>query len=350
MNQEQFLNTLRRLLRTLPPEDLEQVVEYYREMIQDKVESGQSEEEAVYELGNVYDLAQKILSENPRRRPKNVKKIVLISLASVIGVCVIVAAVGLVSHGLHRVTKVEQKYLVTVPGQTDDYTYKTQTAQPDGVHSVVINAKNKAVIVKSWDNAQIQVTYATNSLQHYKIGTANGEFFVKNTEQNTMKSRWNWHDSDDEPSITVMLPKDYSGDLRIETVNSFINTSDFQKLGDLHCKTANSAISVTDISAKNLDFQTQNASINLTNVEASAKISADTQNAQIGFNNIAAPDILLQTQNALITGTVKGREDDYTVEANTTNAISNLQNHSGGAKRLTVKTTNAIIDVHFADS
>lgn len=348
MNQEQFLNTLRRLLRKLPLEELEQVVEYYREMIADKIESGQPEEEAVRGLGNVYELARRILAENPRRRPKNTAKVALIALASVLGVCVIAA--GAVGWGIRRGALPDRTKSIPAPGAAGNYTYKTQTAGADGVRSVCIDAENKAVIVKPWDSRQIQVKYATNDDQRYEFGTADGTFSVRNTENGGMKFGWNWNDSGGKPSITVMLPKDYSGDLRIVTENSDIRASDFQKLGDLRCVTANSTITVDGVSAKDLTFRTQNAAINLKNVAASGKISADTQNAQIGFDGIAAPDISLETQNALITGTIRGKEDDYTVEAETTNAISNLQSSSGGAERLTVKTTNAIISVRFEDS
>jgi uncharacterized membrane protein len=93
MNKEQFLAALRRLLRELPTDELERILEYYREMIEDKVENGQTEEEAVRGLGDIRALAQKILAENPNRRPRNVGKIVLIAVLSLLGVFVVAGIV-----------------------------------------------------------------------------------------------------------------------------------------------------------------------------------------------------------------------------------------------------------------
>lgn len=348
MNKQQFLTSLRRLLRELPTEERERILAYYREMIEDKVESGQTEQDAVLGLGNVYSLAQKILAENPNRRPKSAGKIILITAFSLIGVCII-AGISIGFAAWHSVWS-------QIPGSSSvsqlsgHYVNKTQTQKADGINSLIISAENKAVIIKPWDSAQIQVNYDTNAYQHYDFSMANGTFSIKNTESGggwtNWTNGWNWNDQNT-PTITIMLPTKYNGTILIDTTNSYINASSFSGLQKLRCETTNSAIKVDDLSAKDLEFQTENAAIELKNVTASEKIDADTQNAKIGLSNISAPDIALQTQNALITGTIHGREEDYSIEAQTTNAISNLENRSGGSKKLSVETTNAIIDVRF---
>lgn len=65
MNQEQFLEEIRRRLRGLPEQDVENTLAYYREMIQDRMEDGLSEEEAVAALGRPEDIAAQILMETP---------------------------------------------------------------------------------------------------------------------------------------------------------------------------------------------------------------------------------------------------------------------------------------------
>lgn len=51
MSKEQFLRMLHSLLKDLPEDELERIIGYYREMIEDKVESGQTEQQAVAGLG-----------------------------------------------------------------------------------------------------------------------------------------------------------------------------------------------------------------------------------------------------------------------------------------------------------
>ncbi len=65
MNKEQFLLALYDALRGLPVEDVERSIAYYREMIDERVEDGMSEEEAVAALGSVDEIAEQILSEVP---------------------------------------------------------------------------------------------------------------------------------------------------------------------------------------------------------------------------------------------------------------------------------------------
>lgn len=348
MNKEQFLATLRRLLRELMPDERERILAYYREMIEDKVESGQTEEEAVQSLGNVYALAQKILVENPNRRPRNTGKIALITVFSILGVCIIASIV--IGFGAAHAVQSQLSGAFAASRYSDNYVYKTKTEKSDGVGNVVIHAENKAVVIEPGSAGQIQVNYAEDAYERYDFSTENGTFSVNNTESGrgwtNWSNGWRWWSSN-RPTITLMLPKDYTGTILVDTTNSYIKASNFAGLGKLRCETENSAITVNDLSAKDLEFRTKNAAINCTNVTASEKIDAGTTNAQIGLNGIASPDISLQTKNALISGLIRGQEDDYTISAQTTNAISNLKDRAGGKNKLTVETTNAIIDVRF---
>lgn len=65
MNKEMFLDELRRRLSRLPQEDIEERIAYYEEMIDDRIEDGVSEEEAVSGIGSVETIARQIMSEIP---------------------------------------------------------------------------------------------------------------------------------------------------------------------------------------------------------------------------------------------------------------------------------------------
>lgn len=345
MNKIQFLAALRRLLKSLPEEESEKILAYYREMIEDKVESGWSEEDAVQEFGNVYALAEKILAENPRRRPKNTARVVLITVVSVFCViCLVTVMLTWLFQTKYLTGSVDSIVHTAINQTTNDYEYQTRDISAEGITSVSISAENKAVVFQPWNNSKIEVKYPTAQGQTYDFKCSGASYKVINKD-NT-KIHWKWGD-DNTPAITVMLPENYSGDVQVDTTNCYVKLDSFQKFGTISCETTNSAISVDDLSAGSLSFETTNAAINLKNVKAAQKIEADTKNAQIGLQKVESPDISLHTTNALITGTIAGRKDDYSVEAHTTNAISNLQNRSGGNKKLTVETTNAIINLDF---
>jgi hypothetical protein len=341
MNKIQFLATLRRLLKALPEDELEQILAYYRETIESKVRSGWSEEDAVNDFGNVYALAEQILAQHPRRRPRNIGRIVLIALVVVLCVAALVAVPACLLQIRH--TGNVRSVVETLVGETIDYEYQTRDISADGITAVNISAENKAVVFQLWNNDKIEVKYPTAKGQTYDFDCTGGSYTVINKSKG--KLRWNW--SDHTPTITVMLPENYSGDVQVDTTNCYVKLERFQKIGTIRCSTTNSAIMVNDISARSLSFMTTNAAIDLKEVAAAEKIEANTKNAQIGLLKVESPDISLQTTNALVTGTIVGREEDYTISAYTTNAVSNLQNRSGGSKKLSVETTNAIINLNF---
>lgn len=65
MNKQEFLDALRSSLEGLPRKDIEASLEFYGEAIDDRMESGLTELEAVAEIGSVEEVAAQILSEMP---------------------------------------------------------------------------------------------------------------------------------------------------------------------------------------------------------------------------------------------------------------------------------------------
>ena len=67
MNKEHFLSELSRRLDGLNGNDLYRTLEYYAEMIDDRVEDGMSEEAAVAALGDLEAIAREIMQDAPAR-------------------------------------------------------------------------------------------------------------------------------------------------------------------------------------------------------------------------------------------------------------------------------------------
>ncbi len=65
MNREVFFGELRQRLSGLPKEDIEERLTFYSEMIDDRIEDGMEEEDAVASVGNVDDIVAQIMSEIP---------------------------------------------------------------------------------------------------------------------------------------------------------------------------------------------------------------------------------------------------------------------------------------------
>ena len=65
MTKKEFLKELEEKLQGLPKDDLEERLEFYSEMIDDRIEEGKSEFEAVREIGDVDEVVSQIASETP---------------------------------------------------------------------------------------------------------------------------------------------------------------------------------------------------------------------------------------------------------------------------------------------
>ncbi|MCR5564909.1 MAG: DUF1700 domain-containing protein [Gammaproteobacteria bacterium] len=77
MKKQEFLNELRRQLRGLPQDEIENRVSFYEEMINDMIDEGKTEDQAIIEIGTVDSVVSEIAKDTPfktvikeRYRPK----------------------------------------------------------------------------------------------------------------------------------------------------------------------------------------------------------------------------------------------------------------------------------------
>lgn len=100
MNKYEFLARLREKLWSIPETDARASVDYYAEMIDDRMEEGLSEAEAVAAVGNVDEIARNILGEIPTEQKQTRKmswwEVVLIVLGAPIWLALLIAAAAVV--------------------------------------------------------------------------------------------------------------------------------------------------------------------------------------------------------------------------------------------------------------
>lgn len=102
MNKKEFLDILQARLAGLPQEDIKRSLEFYGEMIDDRIEEGMDEQQAVKEIGSVDEVVAQILSETPLQRLLKEKakpsrtlrvwEIVLLALGSPVWASLLLAA------------------------------------------------------------------------------------------------------------------------------------------------------------------------------------------------------------------------------------------------------------------
>lgn len=106
MNKQEFHDCLRKGLSGLPQEDIEERLTFYSEMIDDRIEEGLSELEAVSAIGTVDTIITQIIADTPltklvkeKAKPKRmlrVWEIVLLVLGSPIWLSLLIAAIAII--------------------------------------------------------------------------------------------------------------------------------------------------------------------------------------------------------------------------------------------------------------
>lgn len=102
MNKQEYLESIRSRISAMPADDVNRFMDYYSEMIDDRVEDGLSEEEAVADMGSPEAAVEQILEEMPltklvkeKIKPKHELKaweVVLIVLGSPVWIPLLMTA------------------------------------------------------------------------------------------------------------------------------------------------------------------------------------------------------------------------------------------------------------------
>ncbi len=104
MTKQEFLKRLRKGIKTLPQNEIDERITFYSEMIDDRIEEGFSEADAVNSVGSVDTIISQIISEVPSaKKEKTVQKrkmkaweIVLLVLGSPIWFSLAVAVISVI--------------------------------------------------------------------------------------------------------------------------------------------------------------------------------------------------------------------------------------------------------------
>lgn len=107
MRKQEFVSKLRKKLSALPRRDVEERIAFYSETIDDRIEEGLLEEEAVNAVGSVDEIAEQIINDTPSAKAPAVKtaggwKILFLILGSPIWLSLLVAVVA-VAFSLYAV-------------------------------------------------------------------------------------------------------------------------------------------------------------------------------------------------------------------------------------------------------
>lgn len=345
MDRSEFLARLMEGLSALTPAERQQVEDYYTEILEDALEGGQEEAAVLASFGSPEEAAAKLLAE----------------------------------------------YGTPAPGIEEDepedgaWEYTARACPKE----VVIEAQNAKVCLVPVAGGTARLRYEGYGPDVDTVTCTEVDGLLHFSQQVHETVLFQLFRQCLQRRVTVELPSDFAGVVRVTTQNERIQAEGFKFLQLLDCRTKNAKIELSDLGADTLQAQTKNAAVELTRaaarilavvttnaalrlrqVTAQERLAGETTNAGIRAEDCAGPavrfattngtvrvvdlladNIRLETKNAAVHARIRGQVQDFSVEAYTSNANSNLINTrvDSRPKCLRVHTTNGAIDVKFVN-
>lgn len=325
MRKEEFINKLRFLLSDLPMEDLEQIVDFYQELIYDGIEQGYSEEEILKRFDTPDEVAKKIRAEYG----------------------------GLVVY--------------TAKGKSKEE--KHQYGPVDLIHTVRVETENLRIRIKTVEDGPVRVYFKSREGQDFvTCKEENGVFSFEHKMKSSLHLNW-LNFFMDYNLLVLEMPVSFAGNLWIKTTNASIKGSGMMNLSQAEIVSTNGKIKLENSKIEQLRIKSNNARIEMTNMSGNyaeavsgngiitvkdckfmEQLTLETQNGAVTGKNLIGDHIVMNTCNGLITACVIGNIQDYNLDCCTINGFCNVDSiHSEErTKSLSAKTHNGRIQIEFA--
>lgn len=309
MTKSEFLAELRRRISSQSSDEVERTISYFSEIIDDRIEDGMDEREAVSSLESIDTIVREMVPHSSEAR-------------------------------------------------LDSYPARD-------VSSIRIRDINCSVTLECSGSDEISLDYYESKHKKYDISfNPGGELSVRSNYQ----KKWFFSFNAFRPFV-LRIPRSYMGKITLETGNGPIRATDVNIEGNLFAQTSNGVIDIIDVGIEGMaEMRTTNARIYLENLTASditaktmngridaisarAKntVSLKTMNGQIHVERLYADkSIALNTSNARIHGTIDDNIRTFSIKSRTMNGSNTLPSKmEGGTKDLSVHTMNSSINLHF---
>ena len=293
MNKEQFLTALRARLTGLPREDLERTLQYYREMIDDRIEEGMSEQAAVADVGDPDELAAAILQRPVRRTQMQTAK-ASAPMSAGKRAALIVCAVLLIIAGISLIRGATNM----LGGSAVESEYPFANS---GIRALEIESGSAGVDLYRAKDGIIRVQCVESATMKYKIWQNEETLHIERERA----GRWSlFHVSMKEDHIQIYLPEqDYESlwiksssggigipegfrfDNAIITVSSGGVAFAADAAGELNIRTSSGGVAVKNASPENLFISASSGGVALSGM-APGRVSLNSTSGSLKLDGI----------------------------------------------------------------
>jgi len=345
MTKSEFLNRLSVKFAALDERERERFLSFYEEMIEDRMEDGISEAEAVGSEGDLDEIAREILQGTPH---SGQTKTTMAEKSWEAG-----------TSTVKKVTVDAENIALKLSVSADDQVHFSYVENEQGVFTQRMTSDGEMILtyrsrdsVRRWFELFMSFTSGNAAPILVKVP----ERFIGNVELKTRNARIECH----HPG--------FQGDLTLSTSNGRLQVENLRQSGVLEMRTSNGRIYLEDIHADSLKAETNNGRMSLRDIVCRRDAYCRTSNGRIEAVVVRGDTVTLMTSNggisitgcvgkkltkistsnASVTGTMPGAMRDYGIVSHTSNGSNTLPSKlPGGETQLEVTTSNGSITLGF---
>ena len=352
MTRKEYMEQLEKELRFVPELQRKAMLDYYEEMIEDRMEDGMDEPSAVAAMENPETIAERLKAEGayaneeaPTEDSEDLtdEAMKFSSLAgSLLRTFDDLERAGRVtppeppvpptpptppepefafdandageqiSEAVQKIVDSAANFIQrhTAESTDGDYEKKTFTCPADKVKAARLLCGEMPIRVTACDGNDLTLIYYTCEDDPYELNLDNGVLTLERFSSAKGGSRFNfsmlggiikmgW--TKPAPTAELFIPRDALMDLQARAANASIKVSDCQALCQVDLKTGNSRIEVSDLSCISLTCASSNGRLVLKNVRTRQQLTGKTSNSRIEATGLrSGRDMQLTTSNSHI--------------------------------------------------
>lgn len=358
MGKEEYLRRLLVEISDFTEDEREQIKEYFEEMIFDRMEDGESEEEILSRLGTPEEAGKRLRGEYEARLAGMPHS----------------KSASQPSSGKGAKSEYEAAPSVNTEEKRNQNHSGASSHSAQGMGGqefpgfIRIQAENTKIMVQRVRTGNVKVLFRPREdIDDVWTSEEDGGY----TFIHRMKSFWCfgfWRMAD--RWITVQIPENFRGRLELITKNASIQAENLEDLESLLAETSNAKIILSRVSAQRMQIKTSNSSISAEDIkgqdfrakDSNGRVILDraefygtvdvvTSNSPVEVSSLSGNNIALQTSNAPVRGWISGSMANYNIESRTSNGSNNLPTsmRTGQRKNLKVRTSNGRINLSFSE-
>ena len=300
MTKEVFLKELREDLENYEVNDIDAIIAYFDEMIEDKKDNGMDEEVIIDSLDSPKEIALVLKGKEVKEEE--------------------------IREGEYEMHDGRVRY----------------TKEATDLLSISIDIADDEIKVTRGDDDNLYVIFEEKENDHYKIKEKDRGSKLK-IEKNTPPI-FNIFNSKERALLELILPSGYSGELKIETVSGNIEGSDL-KLRKLRAETVSGDVVIENCDIEDLKVQAVSGDIEVKDVRAvSLKVNNVSGDSEV---DVKADFIKTESVSGDLTIDIKGEEKDYAIYYDKLMKDYKLRTELKDQKHLKMESVSGAIDYHF---